>query len=96
MVSQEQSTPHSGFYLDWKKKIGGEGGVWGDFAEYVRNIHVDSNYHFVSVETSFTWKASITSSSVIFSEDSFLHEGFHHENEPGCFRLGRCFSRPYF
>ena len=34
------------------------------------------------------WKASITSSSVIFPEDSFLHEGFHHENEPGCSGLG--------
>ena len=68
------------------------------FAEYVRNIHVDSNYHFFfdSVETPCMWKASITSSSVTFPEDSFLHEGFHHENEPGSSGLGKCFSRPYF
>ena len=53
-------------------------------------------FFFDSVETTFTWKASITSSSVILPVDSYLHEGFHHENEPGCSGLGRCFSRPYF
>ena len=53
-------------------------------------------FFFDSVETPFTWKASITSSSVIFPEDSFLHEHFHDENEPGCSGLGRYFSRPYF
>ena len=53
-------------------------------------------FFFNSVETPFTWKASITSSSFIFPEDSLLHQGLHHENEPGCSGLGRCFSRPYF
>ena len=51
---------------------------------------------FDSVEIPYTWNYSITTSSVIFPEDSFLYERFHHENEPGCPGSGRYFSRPYF
>lgn len=48
---------------------------------------------FDSVEIPYTWNDSITTSSVIFPEDSFLYEGFHHDGCPGS---GRYFSRPYF
>ena len=52
-------------------------------------------FFFNSVETPLRGKLQ-SPAPLLYSQNLLLHKGFHHENEPGCSGLGRCFSRPYF